>query len=199
VRSAFGGDRELRSFLKEWRRETARKKGVAAFVVMHDATLDDLCVVEPQSLAELRRVSGFGQKKIEAYGEQVLATIRRFREGARAAAIDAKISKPAEETLRLLKEGRTFEEIARARNRRVQGVVSLIAEMIERGEAQFQAGWFSAERYEQIVEACRRLGMDRLKLLKEALASEITYEEIRLVVAHLRSLRDVAGGENADR
>lgn len=195
VRSAFGGDRELRSFVKEWRRETAQKKGVAAFVVMHDATLDDLCAVEPQSLAELRRVSGFGQKKIEAYGEEVLAAIRRFREGARAAASDAKISKPAEETLRLLKEGRTFEEIARARNRRVQAVVSLIAEMIERGEAQFQAGWFSAERYGEIVEACRRLGMDRLKPLKEALAADVSYEEIRLVVAHLRSLGDVDEGE----
>jgi len=195
VRSAFGGDRELRSFLKEWRRETARKKGVAAFVVMHDATLDELCAVEPQSLAELRRVSGFGQKKIEAHGEQVLEAIRRFREGARTATIDAKISKPAEETLRLLEEGRTFEEIARLRSRRVQAVVSLIAEMIERGEAQFQAGWFSAERYGQIAEACRRLGMDRLKPLKEALAADVTYEEIKLVVAHLRSLEDVNDGK----
>ena len=196
-RSVFGADRELRSFLKEWRRETARKKGVAAFVVMHDATLDDLCAVEPQSLAELRRVSGFGEKKIEAYGAQVLEAIQEYRAGARAAASDAKISKPAEETLRLLNEGRTFEEIARARNRRTQAVVSLIAEMIERGEARFQAGWFSAERFGQIAEACRRLGMDRLKPLKEALAADVTYEEIKLVVAHLRSLGDVAGGENA--
>jgi hypothetical protein len=29
--------------------------------------------------------------------------------------------------------------------------------------------------------------MDRLKLLKEALLPEIPYEEIRLVIAHLRS------------
>jgi len=127
----------------------------------------------------------------------VLEAIQEYRAGARAAASDAKISKPAEETLRLLNEGRTFEEIARARNRRTQAVVSLIAEMIERGEARFQAGWFSAERFGQIAEACRRLGMDRLKPLKEALAADVTYEEIKLVVAHLRSLGDVAGGENA--
>ena len=197
--SRFGADRGLRSFLKGWRRETARTKGVAAFVVMHDATLEDLCVVEPQSLAELRRVSGFGQKKIEAYGRQVLEAIRRFRADARAASTEGKISKPAEETLRLLLEGRTFEEIARARNRRVEAVVSQIAEMIERGEVRFQVGWFSAAKYGQVVEACRRLGMDRLKPLKEALSADTTYEEIKLVVAHLRSLRDASGREAASR
>ena len=35
--------------------------------------------------------------------------------------------------------------------------------------------------------ACRQLGMDRLKPLKEALPPEILYEEIRLVIARLRT------------
>lgn len=185
---AFGGDVELRKFLQEWRRETAQKEGIPAFVVMHDSTLDDLCLVEPQTLSELRRVSGFGQKKVEAYGERILRALRQFREGARATSGGAaKISKPAEETLRLLNEGRTFEEIAQARGRRVSAVVSLVAEMIERGEAQFQAKWFVAEKYEQIAAVCRQVGMERLKPIKEALPEEITYEEIKLVVADLRS------------
>jgi ATP-dependent DNA helicase RecQ len=185
--AAFGGDRELRRFLQEWRRNTAREKGVAAFVIMHDSTLDDLCLVEPQSLSELRRVSGFGQKKVEAYGEEILEALRRFRAGARAASGDAKISKPAEETLRLLAEGRTFEEIAQVRGRRVSTVVSMIAELIERGEAKFQTAWFTDEKYEQIAAACRKLGPERLKPIKDALPAEITYEEIKLVAAHLRS------------
>jgi ATP-dependent DNA helicase RecQ len=83
--AAFGGDRELRSFLKEWRRNAAKKLQVPAFVVMNDASLDDLCLVEPQTLSELRRVSGFGEKRIEAYGDEILDVLRRFREGARAA------------------------------------------------------------------------------------------------------------------
>ena len=188
--ASFGGDRELRRFLQEWRRETARKKGVAAFVILHDSSLDDLCLVEPQTLAELRRVSGFGQKKVEAYGQEILEALRRFRDGARASAPGAaKISKPAEETLRLLQEGRTFEEIAEARGRRVQAVISLVAEMIERGGAEFQAGWFPPEKYETIAAACRQLGTDRLKPIKEALPPETSYEEIKLIAAHLRSRR----------
>ena len=186
--SAFGGDVELRSYLQEWRRETASKEGIPAFVVMHDSSLADLCLVEPQTLSELRKVSGFGQKRVEAYGERILEVLRRFREGARATSGGAvKVSKPAEKTLRLLQEGKTFEEIAQARGRRVSTVVSLVAEMIERGDAQFQAKWFAPEKYEQIALACRKLGAERLKPIKDALPEEITYEEIRLVAAHLRS------------
>jgi ATP-dependent DNA helicase RecQ len=185
--AAFGGDAELRKYLQEWRREKAQKQGVPAFVVMHDASLNDLCLVEPQTLSELRKVSGFGQKKVEAYGEQILEALRKFREGARATRGGAvKISKPAEETLRLLDEGRTFEEIAEARGRRVSTVVSLVAELIECGDAQFRAKWFAPEKYEQIAAACRKSGTERLKPIKEALPEEITYEEIKLVAAHLR-------------
>ena len=186
--SSFGGDRELRRFLQEWRRDTAREKGVAAFVILHDSSLDDLCLVEPQTLEQLRQVSGFGQKKVEAYGNEILDALRRFREGARVSAPGAsKVSKPAEETLRLLQEGRTFEEIAQIRGRRVQAVISLVAEMIERGDAQFQAGWFPPEKYETIAAACRQLGTDRLKPIKEALPPDTTYEEIKLIAAQLRA------------
>jgi ATP-dependent DNA helicase RecQ len=190
--AAFGGDHELRKFMQEWRRETARSMGVAAFVVMHDSSLDDLCLVEPQTASELRKVSGFGQKKVEDYGDQILDAIRRYRAGERASTDwHAKVSRPAEETLRLLQDGRTFEEIAEARGRRVQAVIALIAEMIERGEAQFQQNWFSAEKYEQIVAVCRQLGTAKLKPLKEALPPETTYEEIKLVAAHLRTQGEI--------
>jgi ATP-dependent DNA helicase RecQ len=77
-------DLELKEYLREWRRITAREKGVAAFVVLHDSALMNLCVVKPSSLEELRRVSGFGDKRVERYGEQILGALRRFREGARA-------------------------------------------------------------------------------------------------------------------
>jgi len=181
-------DRELNEYLREWRRNTAKNKGIPAFVVLHDTALEDLCLVEPSNLEELRRVSGFGEKKVEMYGKEILDALRRFRQGERAANEGKlKVSSPAKETLRLLEEGRTFEEIAQIRARTLRAVVSLAADLIERGEAQFQPGWLSAERYNQIAAACRQLGMDRLKPLKEALPPEIPYEEIRLVIARLRS------------
>jgi ATP-dependent DNA helicase RecQ len=181
-------DRELNEFLREWRRNTAKQNGLPAFVVLHDSALEDLCLVEPSSLQELRRVSGFGDKKVQMYGKQILEAIHNFRKGQRADSDwKAKPSRPAEETLKLLSEGRTFEEIAQIRQRTLRAVVSLVADLIERGEAKFQAGWMVSERYNQIAAACQKLGMDRLKPLKEALPPEIPYEEIRLVIASLRA------------
>jgi ATP-dependent DNA helicase RecQ len=181
-------DRELNEFLREWRRNIAKSQGISAFLVLHDSALEDLCLVEPSNLQELRRVSGFGDKKVEMYGKQILEAIQNFRQGQRADdSWKAKPSRPAEETLKLLEEGRTFEEIAQIRQRTLRAVVSLVADLIERGDAEFQPRWLPAERYNLIAAACRQLGMGRLKPLKEALPSEIPYEEIRLVIARLRA------------
>ncbi len=133
-------------------------------------------------------MSGFGDKKVQMYGKQILEAIQNFRQGQRADdGWRAKPSRPAEETLKLLEEGRTFDEIAQIRQRTLRAVVSLVADMIERGDAEFQPNWLPVERYNQIAAACRQLGMDRLKPLKEALPPEIPYEEIRLVIARLRT------------
>lgn len=77
---------ELREYFREWRRATAKQQGVPAFVVMHDTSLDQLCRVQPSSPQELRRVSGFGERKVELYGEQIIAAVKRFRAGVRSAA-----------------------------------------------------------------------------------------------------------------
>jgi len=181
-------DRELNAFLREWRRNTAKESGLPAFVVLHDSALEDLCLVEPSNLQELRRVSGFGDKKVQMYGKQILEAIQNFRQGERAdSSWRARPSRPAEETLKLLGEGRTFDEIAQIRQRTLRAVVSLVADLIERGDTEFEPNWLARERYERIAATCRQLGMDRLKPLKEALPPEVPYEEIRLVIASLRS------------
>ncbi|MCU1315385.1 MAG: ATP-dependent helicase, RecQ family [Candidatus Acidoferrum typicum] len=185
---AISADIELKEYLREWRRIIARERGVAAFVVLHDSALMDLCAVKPTTLLELRRVSGFGDKKVEMYGKEILDALHRFREGARPRNEGvAKVSSPAKETQRLLEEGRTFEEIAQIRARTLRSVISLVADLIERGDAEFQPNWLAPERYNQIAAACRQLGMNRLKPLKGALPPEIPYEEIRLVIARLRT------------
>ena len=83
-RAASDVDPDLREYLREWRRTTAKQNGIAAFIIMHDTSLDELCRKRPGSLAELLRVSGFGERKTELYGEQILGALKSFQEGARA-------------------------------------------------------------------------------------------------------------------
>ena len=42
------------------------------------------------------------------------------------------------------------------------------------------------ERRHQIRQACEKVGTEWLKPIKEALPEEVTYDEIRLVVAEFR-------------
>jgi ATP-dependent DNA helicase RecQ len=183
---AAGIDSELREFLREWRRTAARERGTAAFIVMHDTSLDELCRVRPRTLGELRRVSGFGDKKTEMYGPGILDALREFARGTRAVNQEEDKPRPAEETMRLLTEGRTLEEIAKLRGRQVGSVVEMVVKLLENGEIEFQPNWVKPEKQAQIEEASRRLGFERLKMLKDALPPEISYEEIKLVAARLR-------------
>jgi len=183
---ALDFDPELREYLRQWRSAVAIQEDVPAFVVMHDTSLAEICRKRPASLAEIRGVSGFGERKTEHYGQQILDALERFRQGERGAAGLDKRSKPAEDTVRLLAEGRSFEEIAKIRGRQLKSVVDLVAGLVEKGELQFQDGWVDDSKRASIEEACSRLGMEWLKPIKEALPPEISYEEIRLVAARLR-------------
>jgi ATP-dependent DNA helicase RecQ len=179
-------DADLREYLREWRRTTAKQQGVPAYVVMHDSSLDELCRVRPNSLSEVLAVSGFGERKTAIYGPPILEALRRFESGARASVAREPKAKPAEETMRLLAEGRTFDEIAKLRGRQLASVVDLVSGLVEKGELEFQADWIGPGKLTQIEAACARLGLERLKALKEALPPEVSFEEIRLVVAWLR-------------
>ena len=190
--AASGVDPELHAYLREWRRSAAKQREVPAYVVMHDASLEELCRVRPSSLSELLGVSGFGERKAELYGPQILDALEQFRAGARVVEVREKKSKPAEETIRLLAEGRTFAEIARIRGRQLATVVAMVADLVERGDLAFQPGWVGREQQSKIEAACARTGLARLKNLKDVLPAETTFEEVRLVVAHLRRQKNQA-------
>jgi ATP-dependent DNA helicase RecQ len=61
--------------LKAWRAGVAKEHNLPAFVIFHDSTLRALAERQPQRLGDLQGVPGVGQKKLEAYGPQVLAVL----------------------------------------------------------------------------------------------------------------------------
>lgn len=73
------GDPELFAALKAWRSEVAKARGVPAYVVLHDATIDGLAAAKPRTLDEMRGIPGIGDKKLEHYGAALLAVIGEHR------------------------------------------------------------------------------------------------------------------------
>lgn len=189
ARPVAGADQELREYLREWRRITAKEQGMPAYVVLHDSSLDEICRLQPRSLAELLTITGIGERKADLYAPAILSALRRYREGARAAALPEKKTAPALETLQLLAEGKSLEDIARIRGRQIGTVVNAVAGLVEKGELEFRPEWIDRNKLAVIEAACERqdvASLVRLRTLKDALPPEITYDEIRLVVARLR-------------
>ncbi len=189
-------DRELHEYIREWRRAIAKEEGIPAYVVLHDTTLHEICRVRPSSIAQLRTITGIGERKAERYGDELLRALQRYRNGARAAELETTTA-PMQETLALLKAGKSVDEIAAIRGRQPSTVVSTVAALVESGEVEFSTRWISPDKLAVIESACSRLGdsdFKQLKPLKEMLPPEITYGEIRLVVARIRRQRTKGAG-----
>ena len=61
--------------LREWRSALAKEQKVPAYVVFTDATLTAIAEAKPTTVAELVAVPGVGQRKLDSYGDAVLALV----------------------------------------------------------------------------------------------------------------------------
>ena len=138
----------------------ARENKVPAYIVLHDSTLEELCRRRPDpTWRELKQVPGIGEKKADVYGAEILQALAKLRRGSarHARTLHAKPA-PAEQTLRLLNEGRSFEEIARIRARQLSTVVCTVASLIETGQVKLDPKWISPDAQPLIEAACLKQG-----------------------------------------
>ena len=70
---------ELSNRLREWRRAHARTRGIPAYTILHDSTLDEICRQLPASLDDLLDIPGIGIRKAEAYGREILSLVASSR------------------------------------------------------------------------------------------------------------------------
>jgi ATP-dependent DNA helicase RecQ len=69
------GNPALVAALRAWRSGKARQHGVPAYVVLHDTTIDGIATSRPTTLEQLRGIPGIGDKKLEHYGEELIALV----------------------------------------------------------------------------------------------------------------------------
>ncbi|WP_298671281.1 DNA helicase RecQ [uncultured Sphingomonas sp.] len=61
--------------LREKRRDLAREGQVPPYVIFHDSVLREMAAARPASLAQMARIAGIGQRKLDAYGDAFLRVI----------------------------------------------------------------------------------------------------------------------------
>ncbi|HSW52627.1 MAG TPA: DNA helicase RecQ, partial [Sulfuricaulis sp.] len=77
ARTAFANttDSALWEALRARRRQLALDQGVPPYVVFHDATLTQMIERRPRTLGEFGEISGVGERKLAAYGQEFLEII----------------------------------------------------------------------------------------------------------------------------
>ncbi len=76
-KSAQNMNTTLYDALRKYRRETADKRSVPAYVIFTDATLREIAAMRPKNIFELMNVRGVGAEKAEKYGKDVLDIVAR--------------------------------------------------------------------------------------------------------------------------
>ena len=74
--SANSSDDPLFEALRARRRDLAREQGVPPYVIFHDSVLREMAEARPRDGWALGRITGIGQRKLDAYGDAFLQVIR---------------------------------------------------------------------------------------------------------------------------
>lgn len=62
--------------LKHWRSETSSKLGLPQYMICHNSELMTIAKMRPESIDDLKKVKGFGQHKINRYGNDILSLLQ---------------------------------------------------------------------------------------------------------------------------
>ena len=68
---------DVYNILKAYRLKTSSDEGIKPYMVFSNAEMETLIKANPKSKSELHMVKGFGDKKVEKYGEEILGILNR--------------------------------------------------------------------------------------------------------------------------
>ena len=80
ARGGGGGDETLLAMLKDLRRDVARKRGLQPWVIFGDPSLEDMSIMYPISVDELKNCQGVGEGKAKKFGKEFLELIAKYVE-----------------------------------------------------------------------------------------------------------------------
>ena len=161
---------ELMDYLREWRRNKAKEKGVAAFIVLHDTSLEALCRVQPKTREQLMMVSGIGENKAELYGKEILGALTKFGKESAPRTIGRRRLPARAGDSGVAETGAEFRgDCGTSREESAHGGCA-DCQSGRDGRNGIPGGVDGGGDLRKIRETCGRLGMDLLRPIKDALA-----------------------------
>ncbi len=189
---------ELFQNLKIWRTQKAEEKNVKSYQVLHQRVLVQIAVRMPGSLAALKQIRGLGEKTLAEYGNDILALVTAYRTrhgiekvdlpDPKLAQVAAKDGKSAPSDTRqisfsLFQNGMPVSRIATERGITENTVLEHLTTFVGKGELSVDQ-LLSPEKKAAITEKIIETGETSLKAVKLSLGDEVSYGDIRVVMAH---------------
>lgn len=186
--------------LKLIRRDIAAGQNVPPYIILSDAGLLEMATYLPQTLDELRQISGFGDVKLARYGREFLIPVKNYcgKHGltSRMVQKSAKKERKAPKTrsngklrssdtrlasFTLFRAGKSVIEIAAERSLSLMTIESHLGYFIQSGELEVTE-IVNEGKIPAIKDAVESYGQERLTPLKEVLGDNYTYGEIKAVI-----------------
>jgi ATP-dependent DNA helicase RecQ len=175
-------DEELFNKLRTVRSKLAKEENVPAYVIFSDASLKEMAEEKPITSLDLLTISGVGEHKLNKYGSYFLDAIINFNPNESAQAKGSTYK----DTLTLIKQNVSVEQIAELRDLELTTVYSHIAQLYLNGDISTLSKYVTEEEVVEIKEASVKTGQTKaLKPIFEALKETVPYYKIRLALAIL--------------
>jgi hypothetical protein len=190
--------------LKELRDIICREEDAPIYIIAKSETLDEMARYLPQTLDELKQVSGFGKAKIAKYGNRFLKIITDYStQHGISSNIHSKTPKrerkekapgtvkpdTKEETYKLYRDGKSVEQIAKERNLSSSTIEGHLAHFVQLGIIDVHE-LVSKEKFVLIEPLTRTFEGGSITSLKTQLGDAVSFGEIRLVLASRDSFID---------
>lgn len=184
--------------LKKWRKELADNLNAPVFYIASQKSLVDIANNLPSTADQLKDVRGFGKKKIERYGQDVLRMVSEYRQGQNLGLLNftasddspSKNEKQSSEeiSLELYKDGKTVREIAAFRELTVVTVDKHLAHYVGLGMLPLE-DFVVKKKIKKINKQLISNGLGNLNECKKELGNDYSYSEIRYVQAYLKNAK----------
>jgi hypothetical protein len=189
---------ELFETLKRWRNLVCSETREAVYMVANHTSLQEISAYLPFTKKELMQISGFGKAKAEKYGDDILEAVQSYceRHGLESRIHEKvliqrkeKKAKPTELkpdsksiSFEMHKAGKDIAAIAKERNFAFTTIEGHLLFYVARGEIGVDE-LVSKEKQKLITGAVAQYGSQNLKTLSDNLPINISYGEIRMVLA----------------
>jgi hypothetical protein len=184
----------LYELLKEWRNVRSEELGVPYFMVLPLKTMRALSNQVPSNMDELKRVHGFGKKKIEQFGEEILELLNEYRHDHELKIeplpeqVKKKEKKPKintrEVSLKLWLQHKDMAKVALERGLTRATIESHLAYYVGLGELQIEE-FVDEEKIRKIKKVMTENETLTLSEIKAKLGDEVSYGELKMVRQHL--------------